>query len=84
MSSAPRPKIGYVVKMFPRPSETFILNEVLELERQGLALRIFSLKRPTEADAQMAGGVVRTPVCNLPERGLRHLCALDKARRNGH
>ena len=29
--------IGYVIKMFPRLSETFILNEVLELELQGVA-----------------------------------------------
>ena len=28
-------KIGYVAKMFPRLSETFVLNEILELERQG-------------------------------------------------
>lgn len=28
------PKVGYTLKRFPRISETFILNEVLELERQ--------------------------------------------------
>src|SRR5436309_12542235 len=33
-------QIGYVLKMFPRLSETFIRNEILELERQGLGLRI--------------------------------------------
>ena len=27
------PKIGYVLKRFPRLSETFILNELLQLER---------------------------------------------------
>ena len=31
-------RIGYVLKMYPRFSETFILNEVLELERQGLVV----------------------------------------------
>lgn len=41
-------KIGYVVKMFPRLSETFILNEILELERQGIEVVIFSLKKPNE------------------------------------
>lgn len=41
------PKIAYLIKCFPRLSETFILHEVLELERQGLPLRIFSLLRPT-------------------------------------
>jgi colanic acid/amylovoran biosynthesis glycosyltransferase len=41
-------RVGYVVKVFPRLSETFILNEILELERQGIAVDIFSLKPPTE------------------------------------
>ncbi|GAC1349574.1 MAG: glycosyltransferase [Ktedonobacteraceae bacterium] len=39
--------IAYIIKCFPRLSETFILHEVLELERQGLPLRIFSLLRPS-------------------------------------
>ncbi len=68
MTSMPRPKIGYVVKMFPRLSETFIRNEILELERQGLALRIFSLKLPTEAEACFADGIVRAPITYLPGR----------------
>src|SRR3989442_5338965 len=63
--------IGYVVKMFPRLSETFIRNEILELERQGLALRIFSLKRPTEAETRLARGEVQAPVTYLPERVYR-------------
>ena len=41
-------KIGYVVKMFPRLSETFILNEILELERRGVEVTIFSAKKPNE------------------------------------
>ncbi len=41
-------KIGYVVKMFPRLSETFILNEILQLERLGVEVVIFSLKKPNE------------------------------------
>src|SRR3972149_734108 len=41
-------KIGYIVKMFPRLSETFILNEILELERQGVEVTIFSIKKPSE------------------------------------
>ena len=31
-SAAEPARIGYVLKMFPRLSETFILNEILELE----------------------------------------------------
>lgn len=41
-------KVGYVLKRFPRLSETFILNELLELERQGVEVTVFSLLRPPE------------------------------------
>ncbi len=41
-------RMGYVVKMFPRLSETFILNEILELERRGVEVVIFSAKKPNE------------------------------------
>jgi glycosyltransferase involved in cell wall biosynthesis len=68
MSSATRPIIGYVVKMFPRLSETFIRNEIAELERQGLALRIFSLKRPPLYTLQQGAGGGRPSVVYLPER----------------
>ncbi len=50
MQNPDRPlvRVGYVVKMFPRLSETFILNEILELERRGVEVVIFSLKKPSE------------------------------------
>lgn len=35
--------IGYVVKRFPRASETFIAQEILELERQGAEVQILTL-----------------------------------------
>jgi colanic acid/amylovoran biosynthesis glycosyltransferase len=62
------PRVAYVIKMFPRLSETFILNEVLELERQGVALHIFSLKRPADSVTHAQAGLVRSPVTYLPER----------------
>src|SRR6266496_831439 len=83
MSSLPRQEIGYVVKMFPRLSETFIRNEIQELERQGLALRIFSLKRPTADETRAAQAAVRAPIIYLPDhpwheplRVLRAHCGL--------
>lgn len=39
-------RIGYVLKRFPRLSETFILNELLQLERMGVHVDVFSLLRP--------------------------------------
>lgn len=41
--------VGYMVSLFPCWSETFILREILALRERGVAVRIFSLKPPTEA-----------------------------------
>jgi glycosyltransferase involved in cell wall biosynthesis len=76
--SAPAPRIGYVLKMFPRLSETFILNEILELERQGLALRIFSLKRPETSGGGPATHA-RAHITYLPERVWREPVRVARA-----
>lgn len=39
-------RVGYVLKRFPNLSQTFILNEILELERQGVLVEIISLRCP--------------------------------------
>ena len=43
-----------VVNGFPRLSETFVLQELLELERQGLRLHVVALRRPDELVQQEA------------------------------
>lgn len=46
-----RQRVAYLVKTFPRLSETFILNEILGVEEFGLELAIFSLRKlPPEAE----------------------------------
>ena len=35
-------KVGYVLKRFPQASQTFVLDEILELERQGLDVVVVS------------------------------------------
>ena len=40
-----RGAIAYVLKSFPRLSETFIASEIYRLERQGVGLRLFVIKR---------------------------------------
>jgi glycosyltransferase involved in cell wall biosynthesis len=65
---SPRParKICYVLKRFPRLSETFILNEIRALERLGVDLTIVSLL-PREAGLHHAAvSEVRAPVYYLP------------------
>lgn len=43
-----------VVNGFPRLSETFVLHELLELERRGLRLHVVALRRPDEVVQQEA------------------------------
>ncbi len=64
MRKAP-PTIGIVVKRWPRLSETFVLNEILGLERSGLPLRIYALMDPHEPAAQKTVGDVQAPVSYL-------------------
>jgi glycosyltransferase involved in cell wall biosynthesis len=69
------PRVAYVVKMFPRFSETFILSELLELERQGVELHVFSLKRPNDGIAHADVTRLRAPVTYLPDSLFGLLCA---------
>lgn len=62
-------RIGYLLKMYPRFSETFIVNEILELERQGLEILIFSLKSPEGGRFHPNLAMVQAPVTYLPEYG---------------
>src|SRR3972149_7107600 len=41
-------KVAYWLPIFPALSETFILNEIAELRRQGLDIAIFSSSKPNE------------------------------------
>lgn len=41
--TVPLPKIAYVLLWFPKPSETFIFREVLNLWAMGLPLKVFTL-----------------------------------------
>jgi glycosyltransferase involved in cell wall biosynthesis len=61
-------RIAYLLKMFPRFSETFVLAEVLELERQGVELHVVSLKRPDDAIVHADVERLRAPVTYVPER----------------
>ncbi len=59
-------RVGYVLKKFPRLSETFVLNEILELERQGVDVTVLSLHRPDDGRfheklARLRGSVVYVP-----------------------
>lgn len=59
--------VAFVLKGYPRLSETFIAQEIAALERRGLALRIVSLRRPTDARRHPVHDEIRAPVLYLPE-----------------
>lgn len=64
---ADRFEIAYIIKEFPRLSETFISNEIYQLERIGINLKIFSVKRPTAKRNHEAVDRIYSQVVYLPE-----------------
>lgn len=60
-------RVIYLVRSWPRLSQTFIVNEVLALERRGLELSIFSLVRSGEEIVQPQVAQVRAPVTHLED-----------------
>lgn len=58
-------KVAYVVKRYPRYSETFIVNEILEHEAVGLPVEIFSLRQSVDTHFQDNIARVRAPVTYL-------------------
>src|SRR5262245_60014515 len=72
MAAPHGPRVGYVVKRYPRYSETFIVNEILAHEAAGLKLYIFSLRPPNDTHFQDTIARVRASVTYLylPAEGL--------------
>lgn len=64
-------RVAYVVKRYPRFSETFIVTEILAHEAAGLDVEVFSLYPPNDTHFQDAISRVRAPVTYLSADGLR-------------
>jgi glycosyltransferase involved in cell wall biosynthesis len=60
-------RLGVVLKGYPRLSETFIAQEIRELERAGFAVSIISLRHPTDTARHPVHGEIVAPVHYLPE-----------------
>ncbi len=71
MTLPERQRIGYVLKMYPRFSETFILSEVLAHEAAGTELRLISLRPPIDGRFHGSLSDVRAPVTYLNHHGTR-------------
>ncbi|HSK10253.1 MAG TPA: glycosyltransferase [Vicinamibacterales bacterium] len=59
------PRVGYVVKVYPRYSETFIVNEILAHEAAGLPVEIFALRPARDTHFQDVIARVRAQVTYL-------------------
>jgi glycosyltransferase involved in cell wall biosynthesis len=60
-------RIATIVKGYPRLSETFIAQEILGLEKRGIAQLIVSLRHPTEGKVHKLNREIAADVVYLPE-----------------
>lgn len=71
MLEAPRQgvpgQVAFVLKGYPRLSETFIAQEIAALEQRGLPILIASLRHPTDAQVHPIHASIRAPLLYLPE-----------------
>jgi glycosyltransferase involved in cell wall biosynthesis len=83
-------RVGYVLKVYPRLSQTFIVHELRAHERAGLVPTVFSLRSPKPEDAGVVSPPLAAEIVYLPgpedalpaqlaaaarERGIEHLHA---------
>ncbi|HQZ06019.1 MAG: glycosyltransferase family 4 protein [Rhodoferax sp.] len=60
-------RVAFVLKGYPRLSETFIAQEIAALERLGLPILIVSLRHPTDSQVHPIHAEIKAPVVYLPE-----------------
>lgn len=70
---SPKTTIGYILKGYPRISETFISNEILLLEQLGYPIRLFSMRHPRETFCHESVKHIRAAVDYLPTELLLEL-----------
>ena len=62
-------RVGYVLKRYPRYSETFIVNEILAHEAAGLSVEILTFNPPNDDHFQDLISQVKAPVTYLTASG---------------
>ena len=60
-------RVAFVLKGYPRLSESFIAQEILALERRGVDLLIVSLRHPTDRATHPIHRSISAPLFYLPE-----------------
>lgn len=59
--------VAFILKGYPRLSETFIAQEIRALELRGLRIRIVSLRQPTDRARHPIHAEIEAPLLYLPE-----------------
>ncbi|MBO9666873.1 MAG: glycosyltransferase [Bdellovibrio sp.] len=59
--------IGFVLKGYPRVSETFIAQEIYLLEQKGFKIEILSMRKAREPERQPIVALIKAPVTYIPE-----------------
>lgn len=77
------PRIGYVLKVYPRTSQTFVLTEILAHERAGLQMDIFSLRRTDDSRFHAALAKVQSPVFQIARASSKATLVLNELREHG-
>ncbi len=77
------PRIGYILKVYPRTSQTFVLTEILAHEKAGLAMDIFSLRRTDDTRFHAALAQVQSPVFQIARAGSKATLVLSELREHG-
>ncbi|MEK7314745.1 MAG: glycosyltransferase family 4 protein [Candidatus Eisenbacteria bacterium] len=65
-----KPTVAYVLRAFPRLSETFILNEILSLRRRGIAVRIYAMERAADGARHRAAELLLPSVHWVPSAAM--------------
>jgi glycosyltransferase involved in cell wall biosynthesis len=63
---ASTPVLGYILKGYPRISETFISNEILLLEQLGFSMHLFPMRQPRESFCHDSVKKITAEVSYLP------------------
>jgi colanic acid/amylovoran biosynthesis glycosyltransferase len=70
-----RTRIGYLVSIFPGPTETFVAREIEALKNRGFEVVVFAIKRPEVMPSQTLSGRDTLASCEYarPDGIVRHM-----------
>ncbi len=66
-AQGPPSQIAFVLKGYPRVSETFIAQEIFMLEQRGFPILIISMRKAREPERQPVVALIKAPIIYVPE-----------------